>query len=72
MRYFFIFHVYLQLTEKFQPFTVVSVIAAGDLFQLPPAGGKPVYANYKNNWQNINPLWNVFKIFELTEVKRPR
>ena len=43
MRYFLIFHVYLQLTEKFQPFTVVSVIAAGDLFQLPPVGGKPEF-----------------------------
>ena len=37
-------------------------------FQLPPVGGKPVYVNYKNNTQNFNSLWKLFKIFELTEV----
>ena len=55
-----------------QPFAGVSVITVDDFFQLPPVGGKPVYANYKDNWQNFNSLWKLFKIFELTEVTRQR
>ena len=31
-------------------------------------GGRPVYADYKNNWQNFESLWKLFKMFELTEV----
>ena len=72
-----LFHVHLRLTEIFgsvndQPFAGVSVITVDDFFQLPPVGGKPVYANYKDNWQNFNSLWKLFKIFELTEVTRQR
>ena len=33
-------------------------------------GGKSVYADYKNNWQNFESLWRLFKMFELTEVIR--
>ena len=40
----------------------------GDLLQLPPVGRRPVYASYKNNWQNFDLLWRHFKVFELTEV----
>ena len=72
-----LFHVHLRLTEIFgsvndQLFAGVSVITVDDFFQLPPVGGKPVYANYKDNWQNFNSLWKLFKIFELTEVTRQR
>ena len=72
-----LFHVHLRLTEIFgsvndQPFAGVSVITVDDFFQLPPVGGKPVYANYKDNWQNFNSLWKPFKIFELTEVTQQR
>ena len=68
-----LFHIHLRLTEIFgslndQPFAGVSVISVGDFLQLPPVGGKPVYANYKDNWQNFNSLWKLFKIFELTEI----
>ena len=70
-----LFHVHLRLTEIFgsvddQLFVCVSVIAVVDSFQLPLVAGKLVYANYKDNWQNINSLWKLFKIFELTEVMR--
>ena len=40
----------------------------GDLLQLPLAGGRPMYASYKNNWQNFDLLWRHFEVFELTEV----
>ena len=53
-------------------FAGVSVITVGDFFQLTLVAGKPVYANYKNNWQNFNLLWKLFKIFKLTEVTRQR
>ena len=55
-----------------QPFVGVSVITVGDFFQLPPVGRKQVYANDKNNWQNVNSLRKLFKISELTEVMRQR
>ena len=68
-----LFHVHLRLTEIFesvndQPFASVSVITVGDFFQFPTVGGKAVYANYKQNWQNFNSLWKPCKISELTEV----
>ena len=70
-----LFHVNLRLIEIFrsvndQHFAGVSVLAVGDFFQLPPLGGKPVYVKYKDNWQNFNSLWKLFKIFELTKVMR--
>ena len=44
-----------------KPFAGLSVIAAGDLSQLPPVGGKPVCAEYNNCWQNFGPLWKQLK-----------
>ena len=37
-------------------FAGVSVITVGDFFHLTLVAGKPVYVNYKNNWQNFNLL----------------
>ena len=71
-----LFYSHLRLTEIFgsvndQPFAGVSVITVGDFFfQLPPVEGRPVYANYKDNWRNFHSLTKLFKIFELTEVMR--
>ena len=66
----FLFHVHLRLTEisgsvDDQLFVCVSVIVVNDSFQLLLVARKLVYANYKDNWQNINSLWKLFKIFEL-------
>ena len=55
-----------------QPFAGASILTVGDFFLLPPVVGKPVYENYKNNWQNFNSLRKLFKSFELTEVIRQR
>ena len=72
-----LFYVHLRVNEIFgsvnnDPFAGMTVIVIGDLLQLPPAGGRPVYASYKNNWQNFDLLWRHFKVFELTEVMRQR
>ena len=72
-----LFYVHLRLNEIFgtandKTCAGISIITVGDFFQLPPLGRRPVYANYKNNWQNFESLWKLFKIFELTEVMRQR
>ena len=72
-----LFYVHLRFSEIFgsvnnEPFAGITVITVGNFFQLPPVGGKPVYATYKNTWQNFESLWKHFKIFELTEVMRQR
>ena len=36
--------------------------------RLPPVKAGPVYAKYKNSWQSFVPIWEFFKITELTEV----
>ena len=72
-----LFYVHLRLNEIFgsvnnEPFAGITVITVGDFFQLPPVRGEPVYATYRNTWQNFESLWKHFKIFELTEVMRQR
>ena len=72
-----LFYVHLRLNEIFgsvnnEHFAGITVITVGDFFQLPPVGGRPVYATYKNTWQNFESLWEHFKIFQLTEVMRQR
>ena len=53
-----LFNVHLRLkeifgTDKNSPFVGISAIDVGDCFQLPPVGERPVYADYKNAWQNF-------------------
>ena len=69
-----LYYIYLRLNEIFRaadtkPFAALTVLAVGDFFQLQPVGGLPVYAEYKNTWQNLNSLW---KLFELTETMHQR
>ena len=66
-----LFYVHLRLNQILgsvnnEPFVGSTVITVGDFFQLPPVGGKPVYAAYKNTWQNFESSRKHFKIFELT------
>lgn len=72
-----LFYIHLRLVEIFGcqtgvPFAGVSVIACGDLYQLPPVRKRSVYADYDNEWLNLEPLWKLFLIAELNEVMRQR
>ena len=70
-------HIHLRLVEicacpNNTPFAEITVIAVGNFLQLPPVRARPVYAEYNNSWQNLDPLWETFEIAEPTEVMRQR
>ena len=53
------------------PFAGLPVLACGDLYQLPPVKGAPIYCNTGNIKGCLNlDLWRGFKMAELTEVTR--
>ena len=37
---------------------------------MPPVRARPVYAEYKNRWHNLDSLWGLFEIAKLTEIMR--
>ena len=45
-------------------------IAVGDFLQLPSVRARPLYAEYDNSLQNLDALWDIFEVAELTEVMR--
>ena len=47
------------------PFAGITVIAVRDFLQLPP-----VDTEYRNTWHNLDSLWGLFEIADLTEVTR--
>ena len=49
-------------------FAEITVVEVEDLLQLPSVRVKTVYADYKN--QNLDLPWNIFRIVELTKVRR--
>ena len=54
-----LFYIHLRLNEIFcsvnnYPFAGLTVTVVGNLLQLPHVWGRPVYASYKNNWQNFD------------------
>ena len=56
-----LYYIHLQLNEIFgttdsEPFVGLTILAVGDVFQLPPVRGLPVYLECKNTWQNLNSL----------------
>lgn len=58
-----------------EPFGGISVLAVGDLNQLPPVQGKYVFMEDSDNAYdslNIDSLWSGFKLFELTEQMRQK
>lgn len=70
-------HIHQRLKEIFgtstsQLFAGLSVIALGDLYQLPPIQRKPVFEDYKNEALNLYHPWHVFKMIELTEIMRQK
>lgn len=56
------------------PFGGVSVLAVGDLLQLPPVGDSPVFAFPNNPMHRLSmsPWEKHFQYIELTEVQRQR
>ena len=53
------------------PFAGLPVLACGDLYQLPPVKGTPIYCNTGNIKGYLSlDLWRGFKMAELTEVMR--
>ena len=54
------------------PFGGITVTRVGYFLQLVPVRARPVYAEYKNIWHNLDSLWRLFEIVEHTEVMRQR
>ena len=70
-------HVHQRLKEIFVPsssqlFASLSVVAVGDLYQLPPIQKKSVFEDYKYDALNLYHPWHVFKMTELTEIMRQK
>ena len=57
-----------------QPFAGKSILAVGDLYQLPPVNAKPVSAYTFDFTQTMDylsaELWKLFKLVELTQAMR--
>ena len=51
-------------------FASKSVIAVGDLLQLPPIRASPIYTPYNSVFGDLFKLWYLFLMCELTEVMR--
>ena len=55
------------------PFAGLPALILGDLYQLPPVKGAPIYSSTDNIKGYLSlQLWNNFKVVELTEVMRQR
>jgi ATP-dependent exoDNAse (exonuclease V) alpha subunit len=50
----------------------ISIIAVGDLCQLPPIRKRFVFDSYKNQLFNLMHPWNVLKMLELTQIMRQK
>ena len=62
-------HIHQRLKEIFgvsvDLFAGISIIAVGDLYQLPPIKKKAIFNDYKNETHNLCHPWNIFKMVEL-------
>ena len=70
-------HIHQRLKEIFgtsstKLFAGISIIAVGDLYQLPPIKKKAVFDSYKIEFHNLCHPWGVFKMIELTEIMRQK
>lgn len=58
---------------NYQPFGGISVLAVGDLLQLPPVAQKAVFSCPSDEMAAIyGPLWQHFQIMELKEIQRQK
>ena len=72
-----LYYIHLRLNKFFritgtEPLADLNILEVGDFFQLPPVEGRPVYAEYKIILHNLNFIWKMFKMFELTKVMNQR
>ena len=51
-------------------FAGISLIAVGDLYQLPPIKAKHVFSDYKNECFNLCHPWRLFQMIELDQTMR--
>ena len=70
-------YIHLRLVEIFGcsdnvPFAGITVIAVSDFYQLPPVQQRPVYAEYRDAWENLVHLWKLFKLAELHDIMQQR
>ena len=70
-------HIHQRLKEIFsttssQLFADISIIAVGDLLQLPPIRKRFVFDIYKNDSYNLCYPWKRFKMIELTKIMRQK
>ena len=72
------YQVHQRLNETFGvstvlPFSGLPVLVCGDLYQLPPVKGDPIYSSTNNIKGYLSlELWNNFKVVEFTEVMKQR
>ncbi|KAL9977715.1 hypothetical protein ACROYT_G015152 [Oculina patagonica] len=70
-------HIHQRLKEIFgtltsNMFAGISIIAVGDLLQLPPIKQKPIFCPYTNDIYNLSHPWHEFKMVELDEIMRQK
>ena len=70
-------HIHQRLREIFEApastiFAGISIIAVGDMYQLPPIKRKPVFENYSNDIHNLYHPWHLFTMIELVEIMRQK
>ncbi|XP_068742578.1 ATP-dependent DNA helicase PIF1-like [Montipora capricornis] len=59
-------------TSNVHLFAGISILAIGDMYQLPPIRRKPVFANYKNDVFNLCHPWHLFTMIELVDIMRQK
>ncbi|XP_061388948.1 uncharacterized protein LOC133324078, partial [Musca vetustissima] len=64
-----------QIFKNTNPFGGISIIAFGDLKQLPPVGDRWIFSSNSSNPYGLivgSQLWDLFNFYELTEIMRQR
>ena len=70
-------HIHQRLRDIFgssssKLFAGISIIAVGDLYQLPPIRRKPIFEKFNNECFNLCHPWHVFTMIELTDIMRQK
>ena len=59
--------------ENSKPFGGISVLAVGDLFQLPPVGESPMFKGNTKGYGTLAPnVWQLFQLHELSDIVRQK